>query len=370
MGEKHPVARGRGVVARNHTTRAIISHKYPIPSGQPPGLFQTALAFSRLVARCHRPLGSLPLSAAGQPAHLSRRAPQLGAVRRARERPPPLECSSIDVPMDQFDAENSGNQTFSIPLIRQRGRDAATKNLLLNPGGPRQLRRLVRPPQGAATARHRGRGLPPAGIRPAGRPRILAPGLVLPRQRRRDPTPTCWSRAGLQAARGQRRHLRLDAGLGARVRRHRGEAWPLRQHAADGRRPEQHPRCRGPGRPPGLLGLHSATAPSWARPTRVCSPRAPRASPSTASPTSTTGTPGSTVSRRSLTRRTSSMVSSTSVLGPVRRIARWRRWWRRRIKALLLLTPRRSCGRRSWRSLLTSGSSRSASTLITRSSGC
>lgn len=46
-----------------------------------------------------------------------------------------LECSSIDVPMDQFSEENSGNKTFSIPLIRIRGKNA-TKNLLVNPGGP------------------------------------------------------------------------------------------------------------------------------------------------------------------------------------------------------------------------------------------
>jgi pimeloyl-ACP methyl ester carboxylesterase len=48
----------------------------------------------------------------------------------------PLECSTIDVPMDQFNAQNSGNQTFSIPLIRMRGGQNATRNLLLNPGGP------------------------------------------------------------------------------------------------------------------------------------------------------------------------------------------------------------------------------------------
>jgi pimeloyl-ACP methyl ester carboxylesterase len=47
----------------------------------------------------------------------------------------PLECSTIEVPMDQFDAENSGNKTFSIPLIRLRGKNA-TQNLVLNPGGP------------------------------------------------------------------------------------------------------------------------------------------------------------------------------------------------------------------------------------------
>ncbi|KAI0889611.1 alpha/beta-hydrolase [Annulohypoxylon maeteangense] len=47
----------------------------------------------------------------------------------------PLECSSIDVPMDQFSPSNSGNKTFSIPLIRLRGANA-TQNLFLNPGGP------------------------------------------------------------------------------------------------------------------------------------------------------------------------------------------------------------------------------------------
>lgn len=46
-----------------------------------------------------------------------------------------LECSSIDVPMDQFDLKNSGDKTFTIPVVRMRGRNA-TQNLLLNPGGP------------------------------------------------------------------------------------------------------------------------------------------------------------------------------------------------------------------------------------------
>ncbi|KAL4785326.1 Alpha/Beta hydrolase protein [Aspergillus varians] len=46
-----------------------------------------------------------------------------------------LECSSIHVPMDQFNPEISGNKTFTIPLIRMRGSNA-TQNLLLNPGGP------------------------------------------------------------------------------------------------------------------------------------------------------------------------------------------------------------------------------------------
>lgn len=48
-----------------------------------------------------------------------------------------LECSSLTVPMDQFNEVNSGNKTFEIPLIRLRGRDAGPgKNILLNPGGP------------------------------------------------------------------------------------------------------------------------------------------------------------------------------------------------------------------------------------------
>ncbi|VUC20405.1 unnamed protein product [Clonostachys rosea] len=48
-----------------------------------------------------------------------------------------LECSSIDVPKDQFDAQNSGDQTFNIPIIRLRGHDAlGGRNLIVNPGGP------------------------------------------------------------------------------------------------------------------------------------------------------------------------------------------------------------------------------------------
>ncbi|KAK3313169.1 Alpha/Beta hydrolase protein [Apodospora peruviana] len=39
--------------------------------------------------------------------------------------------------MDQFNASNnSGNKTFSVPLIRMRGGKNATTNILLNPGGP------------------------------------------------------------------------------------------------------------------------------------------------------------------------------------------------------------------------------------------
>ncbi|KAK2595281.1 hypothetical protein QQS21_006996 [Conoideocrella luteorostrata] len=46
-----------------------------------------------------------------------------------------LECSEISVPMDQFNATNSGDKTFEIPLIRLRGKNA-TENMVLNPGGP------------------------------------------------------------------------------------------------------------------------------------------------------------------------------------------------------------------------------------------
>ncbi|KAF7551876.1 hypothetical protein G7Z17_g4724 [Cylindrodendrum hubeiense] len=46
-----------------------------------------------------------------------------------------IECADILVPMDQFDAVNSGDKTFQIPLIRLRGRNA-TQNLFVNPGGP------------------------------------------------------------------------------------------------------------------------------------------------------------------------------------------------------------------------------------------
>lgn len=47
-----------------------------------------------------------------------------------------LECSSIDVPMDQFDEKNAGNKTFYIPLARLRGSENATRNIIVNPGGP------------------------------------------------------------------------------------------------------------------------------------------------------------------------------------------------------------------------------------------
>ncbi|KAJ6446638.1 DUF1740-domain-containing protein [Purpureocillium lavendulum] len=47
-----------------------------------------------------------------------------------------LESSTIHVPMDQINkTTDDANQTFSIPLLRLRGANA-TKNLLVNPGGP------------------------------------------------------------------------------------------------------------------------------------------------------------------------------------------------------------------------------------------
>lgn len=46
-----------------------------------------------------------------------------------------FECSTIVVPMDQFNSTVSLDKNFSIPLMRFRGRDGSP-NLLLNPGGP------------------------------------------------------------------------------------------------------------------------------------------------------------------------------------------------------------------------------------------
>jgi pimeloyl-ACP methyl ester carboxylesterase len=47
-----------------------------------------------------------------------------------------LECSTISVPMDHFNATKAGSKTFTIALIRLRGGTSAKTNLLLNPGGP------------------------------------------------------------------------------------------------------------------------------------------------------------------------------------------------------------------------------------------
>lgn len=46
-----------------------------------------------------------------------------------------LECSNLDVSMDQFGSQNSADETFNIPLVRMRGSNA-TRSILLNPGGP------------------------------------------------------------------------------------------------------------------------------------------------------------------------------------------------------------------------------------------
>ncbi|EUC39704.1 hypothetical protein COCMIDRAFT_10248 [Bipolaris oryzae ATCC 44560] len=48
----------------------------------------------------------------------------------------PLECFNLTVPMDHFDTSKSKDKTFRIPVIRLRGGEHATQNLLLNPGGP------------------------------------------------------------------------------------------------------------------------------------------------------------------------------------------------------------------------------------------
>ena len=45
-----------------------------------------------------------------------------------------LECSDIDVPIDQFNP-GASNKTFNVPIVRMRGKDGSP-NLLLNPGGP------------------------------------------------------------------------------------------------------------------------------------------------------------------------------------------------------------------------------------------
>ncbi|PHH72179.1 hypothetical protein CDD80_4720 [Ophiocordyceps camponoti-rufipedis] len=46
-----------------------------------------------------------------------------------------IECSDLDVPMDQLDPTNVVGSTINIPLIRMRGKNG-TRNLVLNPGGP------------------------------------------------------------------------------------------------------------------------------------------------------------------------------------------------------------------------------------------
>lgn len=45
-----------------------------------------------------------------------------------------FECSTIQVPMDQFN-HTSSDKVFTIPLIRNRGKDGSP-NVLTNPGGP------------------------------------------------------------------------------------------------------------------------------------------------------------------------------------------------------------------------------------------
>ncbi|EAQ83632.1 hypothetical protein CHGG_10036 [Chaetomium globosum CBS 148.51] len=51
-----------------------------------------------------------------------------------------LECASLTVPMDHFNTTNNlpDDKSFTLPLVRLRSRNptSATRNLLLNPGGP------------------------------------------------------------------------------------------------------------------------------------------------------------------------------------------------------------------------------------------
>lgn len=52
----------------------------------------------------------------------------------------PLECADLTVPMNHFAPANSSDadgkeKVFTIPLIRMRAKNA-TKNLIINPGGP------------------------------------------------------------------------------------------------------------------------------------------------------------------------------------------------------------------------------------------
>ncbi|UKZ86894.1 uncharacterized protein TrAFT101_002716 [Trichoderma asperellum] len=49
-----------------------------------------------------------------------------------------VECSSIKVPIDHFNKDNSGNKTFNLSLARLRGNNTNgdSKNIFYNPGGP------------------------------------------------------------------------------------------------------------------------------------------------------------------------------------------------------------------------------------------
>ncbi|EHK44211.1 hypothetical protein TRIATDRAFT_36134 [Trichoderma atroviride IMI 206040] len=49
-----------------------------------------------------------------------------------------MECSSMKVPIDQFNKTNSGDKTFNLSVVRLRGNNTNgdSKNILYNPGGP------------------------------------------------------------------------------------------------------------------------------------------------------------------------------------------------------------------------------------------
>lgn len=47
----------------------------------------------------------------------------------------PLECATIDVPLDQF-GKHVSTKTFSIPLMRMMVNKTDAETIFLNPGGP------------------------------------------------------------------------------------------------------------------------------------------------------------------------------------------------------------------------------------------
>ncbi|OTB07251.1 hypothetical protein M426DRAFT_71891 [Hypoxylon sp. CI-4A] len=79
--------------------------------------------------------GKLQANPQNRPTQYTYPGEQISWQQCAEVKGRPIECSSVKVPIDQFTGTNSGNKTFTIPLVRMRGHNA-TKNLFLNPGGP------------------------------------------------------------------------------------------------------------------------------------------------------------------------------------------------------------------------------------------
>ncbi|KAG2414402.1 hypothetical protein HFD88_003593 [Aspergillus terreus] len=110
----------------------------PVPKRQPHPTRRNYWAIAPLIVVgfvilfYNRPLLS---PCTNQPTYLEYSGERIRWTPCGRLKTTALECSSIDVPMDQFNASNSGSKTFTIPLIRIRGSNA-TQNLLTNPGGP------------------------------------------------------------------------------------------------------------------------------------------------------------------------------------------------------------------------------------------